>query len=243
MGINITNIIQAGGHQLLKVRDTPVIKPTKLSEVEFYRDYIPKYPELLDLVPKFYGYGLTKDIKDMYSEAEYNLILEKGYTHYIELENLIGQNKFVDIVDIKLGVIHCKSTASLIEIREHLFRNRFSIMSKYKFRLDGAIMNYTKYQKEECRNMNIDQVESILKQIDEKHVKKIILWIDHLISVLAGIDINIYGPSLLIILDREKDEINIKLIDFTVYEECKNGVIYDDLLLSLKYVRNIFTLM
>ena len=100
LGINInTNIIQAGGHQLLQVRDTPVIKPTKLSEVEFYRDYIPKYPELLDLVPKFYGYGLTKDIKDMYSEAEYNLILEKGYTHYIELENLIGHNKFVDIVN------------------------------------------------------------------------------------------------------------------------------------------------
>lgn len=230
---------QAGGHQLLKIRDTPVIKPTKQSEVEFYKDYLPMYPELQEFLPKFYGFGLTKDIKEIYTNDEYNLILEKGYTHYIELENL-AMGRFIDIIDIKLGSIHLKSDARLEEVRDNVIRNRFSIIHAYKFRLDGAIINHTKYHKEECRNMNINQVEDIFKQINEKHLKTINTYINKLSAVLSSINLNIYGPSLLIIIDHELDDVIIKLIDFTVFEKCyKNHIIYDDLILSLKYVQNV----
>lgn len=236
-------VTQAGGHQLLKIRDVPVIKPTKLSEVEFYRDYLPKYPELQEFLPKFYGYGKSQDIKNIYTNTEYKLILEKKYTHYIELENLV-KNGFVDIIDIKLGSLHLPSWATLKEIRANLIRNRCSIMHPYKFRLDGCIMNHLHYHKEECRNMDIEQIEDILRQLSEKNLKKINEWINRLARVLLNIDLNIYGPSLLIIVDRETDDITIKLIDFTVFEKCNVlGNKYDDLDIALKYVQMVINLL
>jgi len=220
---------QAGGHQLLKVKGTSVIKPTKLSEVEFYKTYLPKYPQLHKFLPKFYSYGLTSDIKDMYTQDEYNMIQTKQYTHYIELENLVLKNN-VDIIDLKLGSIHWLSTATQKDIDATKTRNKLSIIDNYKFRLDGAIVDNVKYEKELCRNMTIREVTNVLKQI--KNLHKLKEWIDELLLVLPSIDLNIYGPSILLVVN--DDYVNIKLIDFTSYEELSDKM--DDLVEALKII-------
>lgn len=225
-------MLQAGGHQLIKLKDGLIIKPTKLSEVEFYKIYSKKYESLYDFIPKFYGYGLTSDIISMFTNEEYSNIIKKGYTHYIILENLL---KKIDknIIDIKLGSIHWKSDATHEIINNHKLRNELSTTERYKFRIDGYVINNISSDKDTCRNMTIEEITNILSNINKLHINE---WIDNFYSVISKINLNIYGPSILIIYD--KLETSIKLIDFTTYEISDDDRT-DDILESLESIKKI----
>ncbi|ARF09732.1 hypothetical protein Indivirus_2_111 [Indivirus ILV1] len=211
------NLSQAGGHQLIKPLDKKIIKPTKYDELEFYRDYLPKYQELHNCIPKFYGGGNIDEVKNMFNDDEYNLIINKKYEYYVILENLIDNNKIDSIIDIKLGSIHWKKNTSINEITEHKLRNVNSLTEQYGFRLDGIINNTVKYMKENCRNMKIQQIIDIIYHLNYIHIQKIKIWINKIINILKKINLNLYGPSLLIIISNS--DIKINLIDFAVFEE------------------------
>jgi len=225
-------MLQAGGHQLLKSKDGFIIKPTKLEEVEFYEKCLIRYPQLSRFVPKFFGSGLTSDIKNMFTTSEFATIEEKKYTHYIKLEDL-SKTK-CSILDVKLGSIHWKSDALLSVIENHRIRNRESVTNTHQFRLDGAIIDNKHYHKDDCRNMTIKQITEMFGKIDESALIEIENWIANLLDILKNISLNMYGPSLLIIFDGEC--VSIKLIDFTTYEECL-GRRKDDIIESLESVK------
>jgi len=217
----------------MKLKDGYLIKPTKLSEVEFYSVYLKRITKLSKFLPKFYGSGLTTDIKDMFTETEYQTILEKKYTHYIMLENLITMP--MNIIDLKLGSVHWRSDASEETIRNHKVRNQLSIIEKYKFRLDGAIIDQSTYHKDDCRNMPIEKITNIISDVPKHHIPTINSWIAKLSKLLSKTDLNIYGPSMLIIYNTTN--ITIKLIDFTTYEQLTNR--HDDIIESLESIKDI----
>ncbi len=169
----------------------------------------------------------------MFTEAEYQTIIEKKYTHYVVLENLITAP--MNIVDLKLGSVHWKSDASQESIRNHKIRNQLSITEKYKFRLDGAIVNRSTYHKNDCRNMPIERVTNILSNFPKRHIPTINSWITKLSNFMSKTDLNIYGPSMLTIYN--DTDITIKLIDFTTYEISTKR--HDDMIESLESIRSI----
>ena len=226
-------MLQAGGHQLMKLQDGFIVKPTKSSEVQFYQTYLNRYPSLSKFVPKFHKTGLTSEIKHLFTTVEYKTIIEKKYTHYIALENLTPTS--MNVIDLKLGCIHWRSDASTESIENHKNRNRLSITNRHKFRLDGAIIDNITYHKEDCRNMTIDDVKSIISTIPKPHINTINDWINKLSKILSDTDLNIYGPSMLIMYDHAN--VTIKLIDFTTYETSHKR--RDDILESLKSIRNL----
>ena len=226
---------QAGGHQLIKTDGDCIIKATKLSEVEFYLEHMNKDSLLYDFAPKLYGYGLIDTIKEIFSDTEYNTIIEKEYTHYIKLENII---KSVDnahiIIDIKLGSIHWVSTTGLNKVDECKKRNAKSTTLVHKFRLDGYISNNIIYHKEMCRNMDISAIKTLINSIGDKNIKKLYDWINQLITALNKTYVNMYGPSILIVVNTITDDMSIKLIDFTVHEKMNiDSARFDDIIDSL----------
>lgn len=228
-----TIMLQAGGHQLMKLKDGYLIKPTKLSEVEFYSIHLKQYIELSKFIPTFHGSGLTCDIKDMFTETEYQTILEKGYTHYVMLENLTTVP--MSIIDMKLGSVHWRSDASEELIRNHKTRNSLSITEKYKFRIDGSIINQSTYHKDDCRNMPIEKVIEIISTVPKQHIPTINTWITELINLLSKTNLNIYGPSMLLIYN--STHLTIKLVDFTTYELLTER--HDDIIESLMSIKDI----
>lgn len=223
-----------GGHQLTKCReDGKIIKPTCYSEVAFYEQILPKYHGLQNLVPKYYGYGLTNEIKNIYTLNEYSTILEKGYKYYIVLEN-VTQYSFdepsgegsrylqnINIVDIKLGKIHHTISFSSSVCKEKRNKNLRSLTETVGFRLDGALLSSygIKYDKESCRNMNIELVKEIVntffiaKFAGKVTRSKFKDWITNLMLELKRINLNLYGPSILLC------DYGFFLIDFAHYEE------------------------
>lgn len=202
---------QAGGKGLLKMRDL-VMKPTRESEFRFYCN-----PPLAlrDFIPKFYGGGFIGQVRHEFSDAEFQVCINKGYTHYILLENLITNLQQVDIVDIKLGSVHWIKTEDPVIIESHHMRNANSLTTSHKWRIDG-VYTHAKYTKEECRNFSTDQADSILLVFNKIEIDIIIRFINMLIDALYHTDLYIYGPSLLIV--KNEKYVTIKLIDFAVYE-------------------------
>ncbi|MCJ7637987.1 MAG: inositol polyphosphate kinase family protein, partial [Nitrososphaeraceae archaeon] len=159
----MNNLLQAGGHQLIKIKDNKIIKPTRLGEVEFYKEYLPKYPELCEFVPKYYGFDLIGDIRDLFTDKEYQIITEKKYDYYIELENLLDMSRDIKLIlDVKLGSIHWRKNELEKTIENCKLRNKNSTTTKYGFRLDGVIYDNQRYTKEEYRNMTIMQIVNML---------------------------------------------------------------------------------
>lgn len=247
-----TKLKQAGGHQLIHKYKNLTIKPTKLSEVIFYNEIMPKYcKELKDFIPQFEGYGNISEpeIRSLFSDEEYDIIISKKYTHYIKLHNLITENENTEcIIDIKLGKIHWKSTDSTETIREHQIRNANSIINKHFFRLDGFILNDSiSYDKNACRNLKKKEIKELFTKCDfsKQDIEYIIGWVGKLKDVLSNLPVNIYGPSILII--KSQSNLNIKLIDFATHElvnedstEEENLIeMHKDILLSLNAISKI----
>ena len=218
--------IQAGGHQLIKVVDDGkcIVKPTKNNELKFYQKKLQGLcPELKAFIPKFFDGGRIENIKDLFSEEEYEIITKKSYKRYIKIENLLNtsQDEFC-IIDIKLGKFHWKSCASDDNIKECQKRNAGSIMNEYGIRLDGFVKkendSLVRFSKEECRVMSIEKVKEILAVLtmEEKHF--ISKWILDLQATIQHCNVNMYGPSVLIL--KSESGINVKLIDFTTHEKC-----------------------
>ncbi|AYV77127.1 MAG: hypothetical protein Barrevirus13_16 [Barrevirus sp.] len=236
----MNNFVCIGGHQIIKIKDSRIIKPTRKSEVVFYKELLPKYHNLQTFVPKYYGYGLTNDIKELFSEEEYDLILKKKYDHYIELDNLLINMTDYAILDIKLGKIHWPKNTPQKEIENHKIRNIKSTTLTHGFRLDGALVNNKIWSKEECRNMTINMIIDIFKvTLTSKSINVITDWISYLITVLGNIDMNLYGPSILIIISGNM--VKIKLIDFTVFEETNDSL--NDLIDSLTILSEIISII
>ena len=226
-------MIQAGGHQLLKIKGNNVVKPTKRREMEFYIEVLPRLPELQEYVPNLYGFGDLEKVKRLFTEEEYDFCLFKNYNCYIELENLVNNN-VRSIIDIKLGSVYWKSDEEKSIIDANKEKNKCSICNEYKFRLDGYIINNVKRTKEECRKMSVEQVKDVLKNIGKCHIDIICDWLKRYLIVLKKIKVSIYGPSLLVVISG--NGIKLKLIDFTVYEE---GIHNDDLVLGIEKLINI----
>ena len=218
--------IQAGGHQLIKVVDGGkcIVKPTKNNELKFYQKKLQVLcPELKEFVPKFFEGGRIDKIKELFSEEEYEIITKKSYKRFIKIENLLdtSEHNFC-IIDIKLGKFHWKSCASDENIKECQKRNAGSIMNEYGIRLDGFVKkqddNITRFSKEECRIMPIEKVEEVLNVLNRDDKAFISEWISNLRSTIERSCVNMYGPSVLILKD--KNGIKVKLIDFTTHETC-----------------------
>ena len=240
--------VQAGGHQLIKT-DTDntynantVYKPTKKKELKFYKKHLNTYPELKPFLPTYYKGGRIEQLKHMVSTEEFDTIINKRYSRYVQVEN-VSFSKLKFIIDIKLGSIHWKSSASKNNVKECLCRNIDSIMSKYLFRLDGFVENVPinnnnndscgdcgdsdnndnieykeiRYSKEECRLMSIDDIKQILGRLTLEDITYVCEFIDKLRIVLDKAPFNLYGPSILIVKSFD-GQLNIKLIDFTTYE-------------------------
>ncbi len=234
----MNNLLQAGGHQLIKSNGTSIIKPTRQTEVEFYKNYLPKYPELHNFLPKFYNSGLIEEKKALFTDDEYKIIIEKKYNYYIELENLLdGFENNTYIFDIKLGSIHWKKDTPEKEIESCKLRNKNSTTGKYGFRLDGVIIDNNKYTKDHCRNMSIDKIIDVLSLMENAQIEKIKVWIKNLSNIIGKINLNLYGPSLLIIISN--NNMKIKLIDFTVFDEL--SIDNEDLIESLQNLNDTLT--
>jgi hypothetical protein len=65
--------------------------------------------------------------------------------------------------------------------------------------------------------MPIGQVRDLLYKLSTEDRLVLSNWIQDLHAVLKDININIYGPSILII--KGNNELKIRLIDFTTYEK------------------------
>jgi hypothetical protein len=218
--------IQAGGHQLIKVTDNGrcIVKPTKKKELKFYQKTLMQTcPELIPFIPKFFIGGRIEKLKEIFSEEEYDIITKKNYKRFIKTENLlnISESQFC-IIDIKLGKIHWKSSASDENIQECQKRNHGSTMDIYGLRLDGFVEKdndqLIRLTKEECRLVTIEKIKEVLTVLTVEDKIVVSKWLTNLHNVIQNSQINIYGPSILILKDSKS--INVKLIDFTTYEKC-----------------------
>ena len=208
---------QAGGHKLIVEISNKIFKPTTKAEVDFYINNT----SLNEFIPKFYGWYLFISTDERFYKwiptEIMNKIISKNYTHILILENLIDMTENNFIIDIKLGSRHWLSDTSQEIINNHLERNKNSLTLTHNFRIDGFICNgIVGKEKEDCRNLSINQVSGILSYLNDNTKRKLIIWINNLIDVLKKIDITIYGPSILI--SGTNDNPRFTLIDFAVYE-------------------------
>jgi hypothetical protein len=173
---------------------------------------------LKKFIPTYYGYGLIKDISHMYTLEEIKNMEQNDYIYYVKLGCILSKdeenNENILILDIKLGSIHYESTTSYDDIQERSKRNENSIMNECQFRIDGFIHGKTLKSKEQCRNMTLEEVINIFKNI--KNISLLLKWLNKLENTLKYLSLSIYGPSILII--QTNDRIHIRLIDFAVHE-------------------------
>ena len=192
---------------------------------------LPKYKGLQNLAPKYYGYGLTEDIKNLFNLKEYTDILHKEYKYYIVLENVTQYS--LNILDLKLGKIHqnilsfsqgilsSKRMEKRMEKEEKELKNKNSLTVKENFRIDGVLLSSygINYDKETCRNMSIHLVKATIDEffvakyggkITRRRFKD---WIINLILELKRINLNLYGPSILLC------DQGFFLVDFACFEE------------------------
>jgi hypothetical protein len=207
---------QAGGHRLLKKTAyvvPTIVKPTRETELTFYQN---PPTSLIPYIPRFYGGGVIEDVREHFSEAEWDVIIAKKYTHYILLENLVTEiSPALSIVDIKLGSIHWKTDEDPKIIENHQTRNEKSLTASHKWRLDGAYY-VCDFNKDECRNFVIEQVDSIMMIFNKVEIDIIIGHIDKLIGALCNTNVDIYGPSLLLV--KTSNLLRVMLIDFAIFE-------------------------
>jgi len=253
---------QAGGHNLIKHRDGVIYKPTKKMEYIFYAELLSVYTELSEFTPKFYGGGTIDAIIGiplLFTDDEIRLIREKKYTHYIKLENLLASDTTTAsktasgiVLDIKLGTIHWKTTTNSKKIKAMKLRNTNSVIDQMRFRLDGYIAKLTgKHMfKEECRALSKTQVLDVFRDsLTVENIEYINGWLDRLSNVLLThvTLLNIYGPSVLIIITDSRVE--CKLIDFTSYEDliqveaARDSTIHQDLYVSLMALKQVLDMV
>lgn len=225
---------QAGGHKLMvKLYGKTVMKPTTSKEISFYID---AHPPLRSFIPTIYMACPLTYVISMFSQNKLAKITEKGYTDILFMENITKlEDEF--ILDIKLGKIHWVSSSSQNIIDNHVKRNKNSLTTTHRFRLDGAfIKNVLSLSKEDCRDFNIEQVNRVLSCLSDFTKKLLIDWIDKLINILEKLPISIYGPSILI-SGTNKDP-RFTLIDFAVHDTDKDTTKGSDLIEGLVSFRN-----
>ncbi len=98
---------------------------------------------LLPFVPKFFGSGLSSEIKHLFTKDEFELVAKSKLTHYVILENMTKDINTDNqkLLDIKLGRILWTSTTDIQKIKHTIEKNSDSIVEDYHFRLDGAVLN------------------------------------------------------------------------------------------------------
>lgn len=209
---------QAGGHGLMVTSQKAiVVKPTRPSEVWFY---INAPPVLRPFMPKFYMACPLIYAGAMFTPEKIRKITQKMYTDVVIMESLNATNDEFAL-DVKIGSIHWTKNTPPEIIEAHIKRNEKSLTKTHGFRLDGAFQNggYA-LSKEDCRNFDIDQLNSAFMCISDATKILLISWINNLISVLQHVQLAIYGPSILISGTNKQPKFT--LIDFAIHDPTTN---------------------